>query len=49
MGALLKCTLLEFAHEIVRDLGLACQRGLLRDVVDLYVNGIVMVRPSAAW
>ncbi len=40
----MNCTLLKLTHEVVRDLGLASQGGFFRDVVNLYVNGVVVVR-----
>ncbi len=43
----MNCTLLELAHKVVRDFGLVVQGGLLRNAVNLYVDGVVVVRPAA--
>ncbi len=48
MYILLNYTLLELAHEIVRDLGLDGHSGLLGDIVDMYVDRVVVVRLTAS-
>ncbi len=47
MRVLMKCTLLELAHEVARDFGLVTQRCMPCDVVDLYVCHVTIVRLAA--
>ena len=48
MRVLLNYTLLELAHKVVRDFCVTDQGGLLRDIVYVYVDGIVVVRLAAS-
>jgi hypothetical protein len=45
---MLNSTLLERAHKVVRYFRVVGQGGLLRDIMNLYVDGIVVVRPAAS-